>query len=263
MLTKPFMPPSGAARMSGVGDVRGARKRFYGSEHSTLRYLLEKRYGWMNRYIEPGSVGLEIGAGAGLSREFIKVGQYEMTDFAEFEWLDRKVDALDLPYKDDSLDFIFESNVLHHLCSPAKFLGEARRTLKVGGRLLIQDVWGSLLLRGLCRVLKTEGYSFNVDVFDDGALCCDPENLWAGNNVIPNLLFSNPERISNEFGFRVQYMNHSEVLLFPLSGGVTSHLPSPKLPRAILNATNFIDSMLVKYFPNIFALQVSVVLQKA
>lgn len=262
LLKKAYMPPQNSARMTGVGDVTLARERFYADRRSTVHFLLGIRYKWMNDFILEDHVGIEVGSGAGFSKEFINNSRYELTDYADFEWLDRNVDAMQLPYADGSLDFIIESNMLHHLASPAKFLTECRRALKPHGILIIQDVWGSLLLRMLCRLLRTEGYSYDVNVFDDEALCCDPKNLWAGNNVIPNLLFRDQSRIAESFGFGVEYFRRSEVLLFPLSGGVTSHLPAPRLPRWLLHTVSVIDGFLAARMPDLCALQVSAVLRK-
>ncbi|HMM66314.1 MAG TPA: class I SAM-dependent methyltransferase [Dokdonella sp.] len=262
MFSRSYLPAANSSRMASVGDVEKSRRRFHGTERSTVRYLLDKRFNWMNQYIDDHHVGLEVGAGAGFSREYIKKGTYELTDFADFDWLDRKVDAMRLPYSDSQLDFVIESNMLHHLAHPATFLRESLRVLKPGGMLLIQDVWGSVLLRFLCRLLKTEGYSFDVDVYDEETPCCDPENLWAGNNVIPNLLFRDRERFTRAFGFEIVRFAHSEVFLFPLSGGVTSHLPAPRLPRWILKSVDFLDGVMVKIAPNLCALQVSVALRK-
>lgn len=257
-----FMPPRPSAVISDVGDVLKSRTRFFASRRSNLRFLLERRYGWMNDFIGAEDAGIEVGSGAGFSREFIRNRNYELTDCADFEWLDRNVDATQLPYASESLDFVIESNMIHHLASPAAFLTEAHRVLKPGGVLLIQDVWGSLLLRLLCRLLKTEGYSYDVDVFDPRADCCDRDNAWAGNNVIPNLLFSDRDRVEREFGLRVETLVHSEVLLFPMSGGVTSHFPVPTLPDAMLRLVERVDRVLARVSPDVFALQVRAVLRK-
>jgi SAM-dependent methyltransferase len=216
----------------------------------------------MNNFIGADDFGIEVGAGAGFSREYIDTANYEVTDFADFDWLDRKVDALNLPYEDKSLDFVIESNMLHHLSSPARFFRECHRVLRPGGLILMQDVWGSLLLRFLCRLLRTEGYSYDVDVFDENAACCDSENLWAGNNVIPNLLFRDTGRIRRELGFEVKYLAYSEVVLFPLSGGVTSNIPSPRLPAWLLHLVDRIDRVIAGLAPNACALQMSAVLER-
>jgi len=256
------MPSKYDARLSNVGNVDEARKIFLESRPKNLEYLLKKRYGWMNDFLSENQAGFEVGAGAGLSKCFIENKNLLLTDYSDCSWLDQKVDALNLPYSNSSYDFIIESNVLHHLAFPLKFFSEAYRVLKPGGVLLIQDVWGSLLLRTLLKYFKTEGYSYSVDVFSSTLSSCDESNLWAGNNVMPNILFDDIEKLERESGFQVIQFELSECLIFPLSGGVTSKILVPQLPSFILNLIDLLDRILIKIAPNIFALQMRAVLKK-
>jgi hypothetical protein len=148
-----------------------------------------------------------------------------------------------------------------------EFLLESFRVLKPGGVLLIQDVWGSSLLKLLLRVFKTEGYSYDVDVFDREKDSCDPNHLWAGNNVIPNLLFQSYQKDSGGglveiAGFSLEKIHFTEFLIFPISGGVTSKFPVPQLPLFALNFIHSIDKFIVSRWPNKFALQTKIVLRK-
>ena len=161
MLTAPFMPPAAASRMQGTGDVAASRARFLEKRPGNLEYLLEKRYGWMNEFIGDDDVGIEIGCGAGLSKQYIRSHRLELTDYADFDWLDRKVDALHLPYADASLDFIIESNVIHHLARPSRFLFEAHRVLKRGGIFLVSVPYENLIRRVRAPV-NGEGRGFVV-----------------------------------------------------------------------------------------------------
>lgn len=262
-LTEDFMPVHGKARMQNVGDAENSRNWFLKKRHNNLDYLLRKRYSWMNEYIKPNDIGIEVGAGAGFSKLYINNKNLQVTDFANFEWLDKKmVDAMSLPYESDSLDFIIESNMIHHLSKPSLFFEEVNRVLKKDGVLLIQDVWGSLLLRILCNVMQTEGYSFNIDVFNKELECCDPNNLWAGNNVMLNLLFYDKSNFEMHIPFKIEKLKLSEVLIFPLSGGVTSKVNMPILPKIILRLIDKLDDLLIAFAPNLFALQVQIVLIK-
>lgn len=252
----------GDARLDNVGNVDEARNSFLNSKHRNLDHLLKKRYCWMNEFISQCHLGFEIGCGAGLSKFYIDNKNLLLTDYSDCNWLDQKVDALNLPYADSSYDFIIESNVLHHLAFPSRFFSEAYRVLKPGGIILIQDVWGSFLLRALLRIFKTEGYSYSVDPFSKTTSSCDELNLWAGNNVIPNILFEDIDRLEKETGFQLAKFELSECFIFPLSGGVTSKISILELPHFLLHLVDLIDKVLVKIAPNIFALQVKAVLRK-
>lgn len=82
---------------------------------------------------------LEIGSGAGFLREFIP--QVITSEVFELPGVDRVEDATALTFADASLDAIVMTDVLHHIPDVAKFLSEAARTLKPGGRLLMIEPW--------------------------------------------------------------------------------------------------------------------------
>ena len=54
-----------------------------------------------------------------------------------------RVDARTLPYADGSFDFVLGVGVLHHLGEWERSLAEARRVLRVGGRLVLADPFSS------------------------------------------------------------------------------------------------------------------------
>jgi SAM-dependent methyltransferase len=251
-------------RMKQEGDVVAARKLFYDRPSKNLIFLLRNRYNWMNRYISPlEDSGIEVGCGIGVSKEFIRAKSYLLTDFDEQEWIDIKnVDALNTPFEDNSFNFVVSSNMIHHLPYPIKFLEEMQRILKPGGFLLIQEINCSLLMRIILRLMRHEGYSYNVDVFDKNSVACDPENLWSGNNAIPNLLFDNLERFKREVPyFNIVKSNFSECLTFLNSGGVTAKTFSVPLPYFALRLLKGIDDFLVFILPQLFALQRQIVLK--
>ena len=79
----------------------------------------------MNDYIKKDDVGLEVGAGPGLSKEFIKNGSLKISDFSDHKHLDFKnIDAQDTKFKENSYDFIIASNMIHHVPYPVKFFKE-------------------------------------------------------------------------------------------------------------------------------------------
>jgi SAM-dependent methyltransferase len=262
ILTKAYTPPAGAHRLTKANDVAHAREFYYQKQPTNLVFLLRERYEWMNDYIKTEDRGIEVGCGAGFSKDFIKNKHFLLTDFADFDWLDKKEDALHLSFEDASLDYIIASNMIHHLASPHAFLTEAARVLRPDGKLLIQEVHGSLLLRLLLKLLKHEGYDYGVNVFDPAAICCDPNNLWAGNNVIPNLLFANHQNFEAKFPFEIKKDRFTECLVFLASGGVTAKSPTLPLPIWALKTLRFFDTLLNWAAPNIFALQRQIVLVK-
>ena len=252
------------SKLNNTGNLENARRIFYSGKNKNLEYLIYRRYSWMNSFINENQKGVEVGAGSGLSKEFIKAKNFMITDFTNEDWLDKKmVDALDTKLKSNSLDFIIASNMIHHVPRPILFFEEMNRILKPGGNLIIQDVNCSTMLRFLLRITNHEGYDSTVDVYDRQKVCTDPEDLWAGNNSIPNLLFDDINKFNqNVKQFEIVHQKYTEFLIFINSGGVVSKTYYIPLFNPLLKFVSFIDAFLCKIAPSFFALQRQIVLKK-
>jgi SAM-dependent methyltransferase len=98
----------------------------------------------------PEGLSVELGAGAGFSKEWIP-GMLR-TDSTPYPGVDRVADALAMPWGDGELRALFMLNVLHHLPDARRFLSEACRVLKPGGLLLVTEPhigWLGRLLYGM------------------------------------------------------------------------------------------------------------------
>ena len=76
--------------MSSVANTVKARSLYYSSKSKNVRFLLEKRFSWMNNFIDEKHVGIEVGSGAGFLRDFIKNKNLKLTDLGNDEHLDFK-----------------------------------------------------------------------------------------------------------------------------------------------------------------------------
>jgi SAM-dependent methyltransferase len=264
MLKRCYRPAHSENRMQHEGDTELAREHFIGKAPSNLELLVENRYAWMNRYIHADEVGLEIGCGTGVSRRFINAKRYYLSDVADYEWLDFKhVNALDTPFENDRFDFVISSNMVHHLSRPLILFQEMARILKPGGRLLIQEINGSLALRALLHLMRHEGYSYEVDVFDETCVCNDPEDPWSANCVIPNLLWDDEARFEYEVpAFKIVHHCYREFSTLMNSGGVIAKTKYIPLPRWAVRIMQGIDTVLATTLPSVFALQRQIVLEK-
>ncbi len=264
-LGQTFRPRHDENRMRNEGNVPVARKAFYAGANRNLFFLLGQRFRWMQRHIDPETAsGVELGCGQGYGKDVLKAKSYLLTDHADYEWLDVKfVDALATPFEDSRFDFVIASNMIHHVPYPAKFFAEVRRILKPGGKLLVQDVNCSSLMRIMLHMMKIEGYSYDVDVFDAGHPVNDPQDLWSGNNCVPNLLFDDAERFHAHVpGLRILEQGFGEVAVYLASGGVTAKTFFVPLPDFALKALKAIDDGLCTVAPQVFALQRRAVLVK-
>lgn len=265
MLKRPYRPRHDQNRMRREGDVASARRDYLSGRISeNLRRLLAGRYEWMNEYIEADDVGVEVGCGTGLSKQFIRAKSYYLSDLADYDWLDHKyVNALSTPFDSEAFDFVISSNMIHHVPSPPVFFDEMWRILKPGGRLLIQEINASLLMRILLRLMRHEGYSFEVNVYDREAICTDPNDLWSANCAIPNLLFDDLKSFQkNISGFKPLMHRHGECIGMVNSGGVIAKTAYIPLPRWALNMVGLTDRLVTTLAPQLFAMQRQIVLQK-
>jgi SAM-dependent methyltransferase len=264
MLKQSYCPRHHENRMRHEGDTLRARRHYFASASHNLKRLLRRRYEWMNRFIDRDHVGVEIGCGTGLSKEFIRAERYYLTDVADYDWLDFKhVDALSTPFDDASFDFVVASNAIHHMAQPLVFFREMDRILKPGGRLLVQEVNASLAMRAALRLMRHEGYSFEHDVFDQQAICNDPADPWSANCAIPNLLFDDRRRFEQHVPqFRILHAGFSEFACMLNSGGVIAKTFYVPLPRVLVDVLHGMDTILTRLFPQLLAMQRQIALQK-
>ena len=68
-LQGPYVPKHKSNRMKSEGSVSDARRLFLKTRFQNLDSLLMFRYQWMNQFLKPNSIIIEIGAGAGFSKK--------------------------------------------------------------------------------------------------------------------------------------------------------------------------------------------------
>jgi SAM-dependent methyltransferase len=80
---------------------------------------------------------LDVGGG----RRQIDDPRYLNLEYTAYDEADLLGDALALPFRDDSIDFIYSSAVMEHLRDPHRFGHELWRILKPGGRILVNSAF--------------------------------------------------------------------------------------------------------------------------
>jgi len=263
LLKGPYFADHSENLMQEVGDARIARQRILNDRTENLDFLLRSRFDWMKDYFQPDSRIVEFGSGAGYTRHFIDHDGLIVTDIVAHEWIDAVADAHFPPFSRGSVDCVICNQVLHHFATPSIFLDKISEIIRPGGFLLINEPESSFLLRLILRVMKHEGWSYQIDPFDREAICVDADNPWSGNAAIANVLFSDASKFEEFFPqYKILRNEFCEVLIFLLSGGVTAKTFTIPLPKAILRLIGLVDRALVFLFPSIFALGRRVVLQR-
>ena len=108
---------------------KAAIRRWYGETYSRYAAMLER--------CPQDGIALELGSGGGFIKDIVP--DIVTSDVIPYPNVDRVVDAVDLPFQDETLRAIFMLNVFHHIRDVGVFLREASRCLIPGGRLLIVD----------------------------------------------------------------------------------------------------------------------------
>jgi len=252
-------------RMKRIGDVENAIKEFEQRKNKNLDFLLKNRFGWMKKYISSDDRGLEVGAGGGFSKKFILNKNFKISDFALHKHLDFKnVDAQNTKHDANFYEFVIAVNMIHHVPYPMKFFTEMHRILKKGGKLIIQEAYCSLIFQLITIIMRHEGFDFTKDVWNEDVPMSDENDRWSGNIAIPHLIFDDVEKFNQMLGskFSIEHQKFYECFIFLNSGGVSSKTFYVPLNNFLLKILNYIDNILVKLFPRIFAMGRQIVLKK-
>ena len=253
------------SRMKVVADTRNAIQHFKNTKSQNLKYLLEKRYNWMNKYIKENDIGIEVGSGAGFAKYYINNKNFKTTDFSEDEHIDiKKIDALNTGFENNSFDYIICSHMIHHIAYPIKFFKEMSRILKKNGKLIIHEPYCSVLFQLITILMRHEGFNFGVDVWNEDKPVVDTSDRWDGNLAVSNYIFDNKNEFNQNLGnyFDIIFEDFEECLIFLNSGGVTSKTFYIPMNRFFLNILYMLDKMLVKLSRNLFCMGRKIVLKK-
>ena len=257
--------PRDQNRMKSIANTKIAREIYHSSSSNNLRFLLKKRFDWMNNFISDNHIGIEVGSGAGFSKDFIKNKNFKLTDLGDEDHLDIKnIDAQNTGLEDESLDFVIASNMIHHIPYPIKFFRETNRILKKGGKLIIFESYCSIFFQLATIIMKHEGFDFTLNVWDENIPKSDEKNAWHGNIAVPHLIFDDKNIFKDKLGelFSIEYEKLTECFIFINSGGVTSKTAHVPMNNFFLNILHKIDNILVKLFPRIFCMGRRLVLIK-
>jgi SAM-dependent methyltransferase len=186
-------------------------------EKPVLRTVYDDMY---RRVLENCGAGpiLELGGGSGNLKQ--RLPHCISSDIQLSPTLDLVADAQQLPFGDGSLGTIVMVDVLHHVEFPIRFLREAARALRPGGRLVMVEpaiTWGSTLPY---RVFRHEPVIMSVDPLVDGTP--DPKrDPYASNQAIPTLIATRHRDRFHRLlpDLRVTRVAWFSFISYPLTGG--------------------------------------------
>ena len=196
---------------------------------------------------------LEIGSGTSPLKQFLP--NVVTSDVLDLDYLDlvfdcHEIDRLDV-IKDNSLDVITVTNVLHHLKSPIAFLKRAASKLKSGGKLIATEPFFSVLSTFIFKYLHHEPVDFAISEPE----LDDVEGPLASANIaLPWLIFFRNrewlQRLNDNFDVAHFSVRHFSALSYMMTGGISHSLPVPLLLYRVLFP---VDLALSRRFPSFFA----------
>ncbi len=208
-----------------------------------LRDIYLDLYRRMAEEIAPGAT-LEIGGGSGIFKEFAP--HVVTTDILPAPWLDLVADAQFLPVGDATFDNIVMFDVLHHIEFPRRFLAEASRVLRPGGRIILMEPAMTPLSWPFYHWMHPEPVDLSADPLRHGQP--DPtRDAFAANQALPTRLVGRDRaRFAAAFPeFVVLRTRWLSLFAYPLSGGFQPWclLPQP-LVRPLLKVENVLAPIL-------------------
>lgn len=205
---------------------------------------------------------LEIGSGTSPLKQFLS--NVVTSDVLDLSYLDlvfdcHEIDKLDA-IKDNSLDVITLTNVLHHLNSPIAFLKRAAKKLKSGGKVIATEPFFSVLSTVIFKYLHHEAVDFRISEPDLGHV---QGSLASANIALPWLIFfRRPEwlqRLNDHFDLMRISSRPFSALSYMVTGGISHRLPVPGFLYRMLFR---VDLALSRRFPGFCAAFFTVTLMR-
>lgn len=223
-----------------------------------LRIIYEEWYEKIiNNLSNVAGQTLELGAGSGNFKEFMP--ESISADIDNCEWLDMCFDAHQMPFENESISNIVMIDVLHHLYNPLKFLKEAQRVLKKGGRLVMLEPFPSPFSLLIYKIFHPEPFIFNVDYFSKNDL--QHKDPWDSNQAIPYLIFyKHKKKFMEMFNGKLKILKREKLsfILYPLSGGFEN---KSMIPDSLIPVFRGIENI-AYHIKDVVAFRCFVVIQK-
>lgn len=242
-----------------MSDILQRHRRTW-QEKKIIRVIYTEWYQMMLTDLSPPpGPTVELGGGGGNFKAFKP--DVITTDIDPKPWLDLVFDAHEMPFSNGEVSNLVMVDVLHHLANPVRFLHEAWRVLRPGGRLIMLEPYPSLFSLPVYRRFHPEPFLFDVDYFSKASHGNEQKDPWDSNQAISYLLFFKHLRtFQQRFGtyFDIVKRQRLSCLLYPASGGFEN---KSLVPDALIPVFRGVEILLTPLRP-LLAFRCYVVLEK-
>jgi SAM-dependent methyltransferase len=192
---------------------------------------------------------LEVGSGTSPLKQFLP--NIITSDVLDLDYLDlvfdcHEIDKLDA-IKDNSIDVITLTNVLHHLKNPISFLNRAAGKLKSGGKVIATEPFFSVLSTPIFKYLHHEPVDFRIS---EPELETVQGPLASANIALPWLIFFRrhqwQQRLDEHFDAATLSTRPFSALSYMATGGISRTLP---IPHFIYRWLFLVDLAMSRSFP--------------
>lgn len=206
------------------------------------KYFLKKLYETWYKLIfnqlsiHDNSTIVELGSGGGFIKEIYP--EIITSDIIELPSNDMVFSALNMPFKNDSVDAFVMIDTMHHLPDAEKFLNEARRVLRRNGEIIMIEpantFWGRFIYK-----------NFHHEKFDTKASWKFESDgpLSSSNQALPWIVFFRDEKMFKDLFpyYHIEKIIYLNPLLYLLSGGLTF---KQFMPDFLYSTVAFFDKIL-------------------
>jgi SAM-dependent methyltransferase len=212
-------------------DVTLLNRARLGANQNLLFWYRELYRDQFKDFPNPATLSiLEVGSGTSPLKQFLS--NVVTSDVLDLDYLDLVFDCHEInklgAIKDESLDIITLTNVLHHLKSPIAFLNRAAKKLKSGGKVIATEPFFSFLSTPIFKYLHHEPVNLRIS---------EPElkdvqgPLASANIALPWLIFFRNrdwlQRLNDNFDLSCLSLRPFSALSYMATGGISRKLPVP------------------------------------
>jgi len=197
---------------------------------------------------------IELGSGGGFIKSIEPI--IITSDILALPNVDMVFSALEMPFKNDEVSAILMIDTFHHIPDSEKFLSEAVRVLKSGGRIIMIEPANSIWGRFIYKNFHHEPFELNAgwDIPQKGPLS-------GANGALPWIVFERDrDRLISLFpNLMVQSIKYHTPLMYLISGGVSYKQLTPNFLYLFFRILDKLLSKISKHF----SMFVTIVIQKS
>lgn len=196
--------------------AKPALMSFYNEIYSRYRFHLSTLH-------SKKSIAIELGSGASFAK--MTIPDLTTTDILPYRGVDMVVDACEMPFANETVDFFFLLNTLHHIPNAEAFFREADRCLKPGGSIVIFDQNRGFFSEWILRFFHHEPYDPNRTSWDFPST----GPVSGANGALAWIIFERDREKFKRLFPRLQIVNSRPFspLLYWVSGGLKGWTLAP------------------------------------